>query len=253
MRVKVLQNSDQLGKEAAVFAANILRKVIQERGKARLVLSTGASQFDTLKYLVKQDVDWSRVEMFHLDEYVGLLETHPASFRKYLKERFINLINLQRAVLVNGEDDVAATIRFLTREIRQEPLDLALVGIGENGHIAFNDPPADFETKEAYIVVNLDENCKKQQVREGWFPTANDVPKQAISMTVYQIMQSKIIVSCVPNKVKAKAVKMTLENGVTNIIPATILKNHQDVTLFLDKESVSLVNDKLINSFSSHQ
>lgn len=253
MRVVVLNNSDELGRKAATFSANILKKVIKERGKARLLLSTGASQFDTLKYLVKQDIDWNKVEMFHLDEYVGLPETHPASFRKYLKERFVNLINLQSAVLVNGEGNVAKTIQFLTAEIRKEPIDLALVGIGENGHIAFNDPPADFNTKDAYIIVNLDENCKKQQVREGWFPSVNEVPKQAISITVHQIMQSKVIVSCVPNKVKANAVKMTLENGVTNIIPATMLKNHQDVTLFLDEESVSLVDDKLINSFLPRQ
>jgi glucosamine-6-phosphate deaminase len=249
MKVMVLKNPDELGREAAIFSANILNKAITEKGKARLILSTGASQFDTLKYLVKQNVDWNKVEMFHLDEYVGLPETHPASFRKYLKERFTNLTHPRKAFFVDGERDPVNNIQFLTEEIRKEPIDLALIGIGENGHLAFNDPPADFKTKEAFIIVNLDENCKKQQVREGWFPTVNDVPKQAISMTVYQIMQSQVIVSCVPYKVKANAVKMTLEKEMTNLVPATILKNHHDVVLFLEEESASLVDRDVLNKY----
>jgi glucosamine-6-phosphate deaminase len=164
-----------------------------------LVLSTGASQFETLDALVKSEVDWSKVEMFHLDEYVNLPESHVASFRKYLKERFINKIPLGKVHLISGEENIQNMSQKLSVEIRKEPIDLALIGIGENAHIAFNDPPADFETKEAYIVVNLDENCKKQQVREGWLATVEDVPKQAISMTVHQILQSKVIISCVPH------------------------------------------------------
>ncbi len=249
MKVAVFKNPDELGREAALFSTRVLKQAIAENGKARLLLSTGASQFDTVKHLVHQDVDWSKVEMFHLDEYVNLPETHAASFRKYLKERFASKVNLKKAVFVNGEGDLAENIRSLTKQIREAPIDLALIGIGENGHIAFNDPPADFETKEAYIVVNLDDKCKAQQVGEGWFPTINDVPKQAISMTVYQIMQSKTILSCVPYPVKANAIKDTLEKDVTNMIPATILKNHPDVNIFVDQDSASLVSLDILKNY----
>lgn len=249
MKVRVFTNSDELGKEAARFSASVLNKAVTSKGKARLILSTGASQFDTLKYLVEMDVDWKRVEMFHLDEYVALSETHPASFRRYLKERFVGLVHPGKVFLVNGEGDVEKNIAELTRAIREEPIDLGLIGIGENGHIAFNDPPADFETKEAFKVVELDEKCKNQQVREGWFPTIADVPTRAISMTVSQIMQSKVIVSAVPYEVKAKAVKLTLENEVSNMIPATILKEHPDATVFIDEKSASLTSKELLVKF----
>ena len=249
MKIRVLKNPEELGKEAAKYCADILNRVIAEKGKARLVLSTGASQFDTLKALIREDIDWSKVEMFHLDEYVNLPETHPASFIKYLKERFVNQVRLKKAYFVCSEEDPDENIRYLTEEIRKEPIDLALVGIGENTHIAFNDPPADFDTKEAYIIVNLDDQCKKQQVGEGWFATVNDVPSQAISMTVYQIMQSKAIVSCVPYKVKANAIKLMLENDVTNMIPAAKLKEHKDITVFLDDDSASLADKELLKEY----
>jgi glucosamine-6-phosphate deaminase len=250
MKVKVFKNSEELGKAAASYSAEILNKAIKEKGEARLVLSTGASQFDTLKALIEMDVDWSKVEMFHLDEYIGLSESHPASFRKYLKERFTSKVPLKKAHFVDGEGNVQECIKLLTNEIRKAPVDLALIGIGENTHIAFNDPPADFDTKEAYIIVNLDDACKRQQVREGWFPTVNDVPSQAISMSVYQIMQSKVIVSCVPYEAKAKAVKLVLENDVTNTIPATMLKKHPNWTLFLDSDSAALVDRDVLNSLT---
>ena len=250
MKVKVFKNSEELGKAAASYSAEILNKAIKEKGEARLVLSTGASQFDTLKALIEEDVDWSKVEMFHLDEYIGLSESHPASFRKYLKERFTSKVPLKKAHFVDGEGNVQERIKLLTNEIRKAPVDLALIGIGENTHIAFNDPPADFDTKEAYIIVNLDDACKRQQVGEGWFPTVNDVPGQAISMSVYQIMQSKVIVSCVPYKAKAKAVKLVLENDVTNTIPATMLKRHPNWTLFLDSDSAALVDRDVLNSLT---
>jgi len=171
-----------------------------------------------------------------------LRESQKNWFRKYLRERFTGLVNLKSVNFVNGEGDIRKNITELTRELRKEPIDLGLIGIGENGHIAFNDPPADFDTRDAYIVVNLDEDCKKQQVGEGWFPTVVDVPKQAISMSVYQIMQCNVIVSCVPHKVKAKAVKLTMDNDLTNMIPATMLKTHKDFHLFLDNNSSSLLS-----------
>ena len=252
MELKILSNPEVLGKEAAKYSAEVLNKVIATKGKARLVLSTGASQFDTLKALVKMDVNWEKVEMFHLDEYVNLPVTHPASFRKYLNERFLSYVKLKKVFFVNGEGDIAQNIKMLTDEIRKEPIDLALIGIGENGHIAFNDPPADTDTKEAFFVVNLDENCKKQQVGEGWFSSIEEVPKQAITMTVYQIMQSKVIISCVPYKVKANAIKLTLENGETNLIPATILKSHPHFYIYVDKDSASLVDQKVLEQYLVH-
>ena len=248
MKIRVCKNPEALGQAAARKCAEILNKCISEKGYARVIIATGSSQFETQAALVKHDIDWSKIEMFHLDEYVGLPETHPASFRKYLKERFISKVNLKAYHLVNGDGDVLEHIKELTKELRKDDIDLTLMGIGENGHIAFNDPPADFDTKEAFIVVDLDEACKKQQVGEGWFGSVDEVPKQAISMTVHQIMQSKEIVVCVPHKVKAAAVKNTLENKVTNMIPATMLKMHGDVTLYLDENSASLIDkDKYID------
>ena len=243
MKIKINNTPKELGEEAAQFVSKLINKAIFEKGCARIALSTGASQLDTLEALIKTDVDWSRVEMFHLDEYVGLPETHKASFRKYLKEKFISKVNLKAAYLVENNADCIAP---LTLEIKKAPIDVGLIGIGENAHIAFNDPPADFQTKESYIVVNLNDSCKRQQVGEGWFATLDDVPAQAISMTVYQIMQCKSIVSCVPYAVKAKAVSETLENGLTNAIPATMLKEHHDFTLFLDKDSAAELDRKSI-------
>lgn len=185
--------------------------------------------------------------MFHLDEYIGLSETHPASFRKYLKERFVNLVPLKAAHYVLGEGDLEKHISDLTHEIRKAPIDLGIVGIGENAHIAFNDPPANFETTEAFIIVNLDNKCKQQQVGEGWFPSVDEMPRQAITMTPFQIMQSKTIISCVPHKAKAQAVKDTLENDLTNTIPATMLKGHSDYNLFIDEASASLLDNDVLN------
>ncbi|MBE6541803.1 MAG: glucosamine-6-phosphate deaminase [Ruminococcaceae bacterium] len=243
MQIIVSKDSKALGINAAKAVAAMINEAIAEKGEARIVLSTGASQLTTLEPLIEMDVDWSKVVMFHLDEYVDLPETHIASFRKYLKERFIQKIPLKAAYLVDGTREGIAA---LTENLRSAPIDVGLIGIGENAHIAFNDPPADFDTKEAYIVVDLNETCKKQQVGEGWFATIDDVPKQAVSMTVYQILQCKKIVSCVPYAVKADAVQKTLENDKTNLIPATIMKGHADFTLFVDEDSFSKVDESKI-------
>ncbi|MBQ7398938.1 MAG: 6-phosphogluconolactonase [Clostridia bacterium] len=239
MEIRICKNSEELGISAAKYTAQVLKDAIAEKGSARIVLSTGASQFDTLKALVKEEgIKWECVEMFHLDEYVDLPETHVASFRKYLKERFVAKVGtLKAAHFVDGTKECIAK---LTEEIRKEPIDIGLIGIGENAHIAFNDPPADFDTKQAYIIVNLNERCKQQQMGEGWFATIDDVPKQAVSMTAYQIMQCKKIVSCVPYKVKAEAVEKTVKTKeVTNLIPSTLLKTHPDFILYVDEDSAS--------------
>lgn len=239
MNLHMTLTAEQLGIAAAHKASEIINSCIQKQGKARIILSTGASQFTFLEALKEIYVDWSKVEMFHLDEYVGLPESHPASFRKYLKERFLSYAPAAKAYLVNGEGDVAAHIAELTSEINKAPIDLALIGIGENAHIAFNDPPADLDTTASYMVVNLDDACKMQQVGEGWFESLDAVPNQAITMTISKILSSTTIISCVPHQVKARAIQATLEQEVTNLIPASILKTHGDWYLYLDQHSAS--------------
>lgn len=236
MEIRICKNPAELGKSAAKETAAILRQCIAEKGEARIALSTGASQFDTIKELVKQDVDWSKVEMFHLDEYVDLPITHKASFRKYLKERFTDLVpDLKAAHFVDG---TVEGIAKLTEEITKSSIDVGLIGIGENAHIAFNDPPADFDTTESYIVVELDEACRKQQMGEGWFEKFEDVPTHAVSMTVSQIMRCERIISCVPYAVKASAVEKTLHTKETTpLVPATKLKEHPNFILYLDEDS----------------
>lgn len=239
MEIRICESSKELGRSAAEYVARVITDAIKKKGSARIVLSTGASQFDTLEALVAiEGIEWDKVEMFHLDEYVDLPVTHVASFRRYLKERFVDKVGKLRAVhFVDGTEEGIAEI---TQEIRRAPIDIGLIGIGENAHIAFNDPPADFDTEEAYIIVNLNERCKRQQMGEGWFASVDDVPKQAVSMTAYQIMQCERIVSCVPHKVKAEAIKNTLTaKGVTSEIPATLLKTHKDFVLYVDMNSAS--------------
>jgi glucosamine-6-phosphate deaminase len=239
MNINICENAAELGLRAARLAAEKLNEAIAGRGEARLVVSTGSSQFETLSALLNEKVAWEKVEIFHLDEYIGLPVTHPASFRKYLYERFINNIKVKSFHSVDVEGSIEQKIKKLTEDIRRKPVDLGLIGIGVNGHIAFNDPPADFDTREAYIVVNLDNECRMQQVNEGWFKTLGEVPVQAVSMTPWQIMQCKTIISCVPHKVKATAVRNTLLNRKTEVVPATLLKQHPDYHLYIDKNSSS--------------
>ena len=241
MKISVSDTPEQLGKTAAEEAARVINAAIAAKGTARILLSTGASQFQMFENLIQQPVDWTKVEMFHLDEYVGLPITHIASFRKYLTERFVEKVPLKAAYFVSGEGDVKANIAKLTEELRSAPIDLGVIGIGENGHIAFNDPPADFDNDEAYIVVNLDDACKRQQVGEGWFATIDDVPKQAITMTPKQIMKSERIISIVPHKVKADAVRNTVYGELSPMVPATLLKQKADWILYLDKASAELL------------
>lgn len=243
MNIFICKSSKQLGEAAAAEAAMCIQEAIEAHGKARIILSTGASQLTMLDALVRQSIDWARVEMFHLDEYVGLPETHKASFRKYLRERFVEVVHPGRAHLVDGTPEGIAA---LTEALRAGPVDLGLIGVGENAHIAFNDPPADFDTNEAYIIVALDDRCKAQQVREGWFTSLEEVPSHAVSMTVRQILKCRRIISCVPFSVKADAVRDMLCEPVTNLIPATILKEHFCLSLYVDEDSFAKVNPSAI-------
>jgi len=237
--ITIAETAQELGLRAAAKIADLLNQAIEARGEARIILSTGASQFETMEALTQQAVDWSKVEMFHLDEYVELGESHIASFRKYLKERFVSKVNLKAAHFVNGEGDVQKNIAALSAELRRKVVDVGVIGIGENAHIAFNDPPADFETDLAYKVVELDERCKQQQVGEGWFKSLKDVPRQAVTMSPRQIMACRHVVSSVPHAVKAEAVYNTITRPVDPMVPATLLKTHPDWNLFIDHESAS--------------
>lgn len=241
MRLTICETADELGLAAAKECRDIIQEAIERQGEARIVLSTGASQFEFLSHFVKQEIEWDKVEMFHLDEYVGLPESHPASFRKYLKERFLHYVPVRKAWLISGEGDLEQTMDRLNEAIGEKPVDLGLIGIGENAHIAFNDPPADFDAEEPYRIVTLDDACKRQQVREGWFPSVDDVPKQAISMSVKQILRCRHIVSVVPRSSKADAVYNTFTSPVDPKVPASILKTHRNWRLYLDKESAAKV------------
>jgi glucosamine-6-phosphate deaminase len=249
VQVNVLPGKLDVGEAAARHAAKSLQRILAKSDTARIIAATGASQLDFLQFLTSTPViDWQRVEMFHLDEYIGLPVTHPASFRKYLTERFIQKTGIRRYHLLDGEQNPADVVRTVGRDLASAPIDLAFVGIGENGHLAFNDPPADFETDEPYLIVDLDEVCKLQQVREGWFEGIANVPSQAISMSVKQILKSLEIIAIVPGAQKAKAVKACLEGDINPMAPASILRTHTNTTTYLDTESASLLTGATIRS-----
>ncbi|WP_257667456.1 glucosamine-6-phosphate deaminase [Parapedobacter tibetensis] len=245
MKISIFENSESLGEAAGKATANAIRDAIFKKGYANIILATGTSQFETIRQLIREPgIDWGKVSMFHLDEYIGLPESHPASFRKYLKERFIRKVApLKAAYLINGETDPMQECKRLGELIRQHPIDLALVGIGENGHLAFNDPPADFDTNEAYIIANLDLKCREQQMNEGWFTTLHEVPARAISMSIKQILQSDRIICSVPDQRKARAVKNSLEGPINAETPASMLQQHADCVFYLDTNSASLMEN----------
>jgi len=242
MDVRIYADRQTLGRTAAAHAADALKRCIHANGGARIIAATGASQIDFLEALtVIASIEWPRVEMFHLDEYVGLPITHPASFRRYLLDRLIDKVPVGRHHLLDGEGDPEQVARQIGDTLAACPVDLAFVGIGENGHLAFNDPPADFTTERPYLIVTLDEACRRQQVGEGWFASVDDVPARAVSMSVRQILKSKEIIAVVPDARKANAVKACVEGPVSPMAPASILQTHQNTTLYLDRDSAALL------------
>lgn len=241
MNLIISETTKELGIRSAQHATRIVKEAIEKQGYARILLSTGASQFPFFEEFVKADIDWSKVEMFHLDEYVGIDEDHPASFKRYLLDRFVNKVNPGLVHLIEGKRDPDEQIKELTDLLDEKPVDLGLIGIGENAHIAFNDPPADFEDKRAYKVVTLDQRCLMQQVGEGWFKSIDETYKQAISMTCSRIMTCKTIISVVPYAVKAEAVYKTLNTELSPEVPATLLKTHPDFTLYCDSDSAAMI------------
>jgi len=243
LKVEVFDNKLSLAKAAAARACDLIREAIRDYGRARIIVATGTSQLDFLNALTNtQQVDWPRVELFHLDEYIGLPITHPASFRKFLTERLIAKTGITKCHLIDGEADPCEVIRRVGAALISAPVDVAFVGIGENGHLAFNDPPADFETDDPYLVVSLDEACRRQQVGEGWFASLSEVPRQAISMSIRQIMKAKEILAIVPESRKAAAVKACVDGEITPMAPASILRRHPNATIHLDKDSAALLN-----------
>ena len=242
-KIEILPDKYSLGEAAADHAARSLRRMLSDQGGARLVAATGASQFEFLDALTSApNIDWSRVELFHLDEYVGLASTHPASFRKYLFERLIHKTGITQYHLLDGDGDPDGAVTRIGAELQSKPVDILFAGIGENGHLAFNDPPADFQVADPYLIVDLDEACRQQQVNEGWFSKLPDVPKKAISMSVQQILRSKEIIVVVPDTRKARAVKECLEGEISPMMPASILRNHPNATIYLDADSAALLS-----------
>ncbi|HEY1213117.1 MAG TPA: glucosamine-6-phosphate deaminase [Bryobacteraceae bacterium] len=242
MKITIVENRSTLGAAAAEHAAAVLRNAIQEQGSARIIAASAASQLEFLDALVqKPGIDWSRIELFHLDEYIGLPMTHPASFCRFLQDRLISRTGIERYHFLNGLDNTADVIRRASEAIRSQPIDVAFIGIGENGHIAFNDPPADFDTEEPYIVVTLDDACRQQQVAEGWFSSLDEVPTRAVSMSVRQILKSKEILAMVPGERKASAVKACFTGKISPMTPASILRTHQNATVYLDQQSAALL------------
>jgi glucosamine-6-phosphate deaminase len=241
LKVKIYQESEEIATVAAEFVAARLDVAIKERGAANLILGTGASQLAFIKYLQKQKIEWKKITVFHLDEYKGMPETHPASFRKYLKERILEKVQPKQVYYLNGDvPDVDAEALRYENLLKQHPVDVACIGIGENGHIAFNDPPvADFDDPKLVKVVELDEGCRKQQLGEGWFPTLEDVPTHALSLTIPAIMRCKTISCLVPDQRKSQAVYNALNLEITTECPATILRKHPDAVLYLDANSSS--------------
>ena len=249
MEIRIFETKLELGKAAARDAAKIIKEAIDKRGGAYVIAATGAAQFEFLDALAQEEIDWTKVVFFHLDEYVGLSGSHPASFRRYLKERVVSRVHPKTFHFLDGEaDDVHEECRRVGNLIAQQTIDVAFVGIGENGHLAFNDPPADFDIEEPYIVVNLDDVCRQQQVGEGWFKSIAEVPAQAISMSIKQLLKSQHILCIVPDQRKAEAVRAAVKGEVSPMQPASILQQHEHVTLYLDGHSSSLLKQNKDNN-----
>lgn len=250
MEIRIMQNAHEAGQLAGKKAAELLTEAVLSNGEARFMAATGQSQLPFYEGLLSQNIPWNKIEIFHLDEYCGLPETHPASFQKYIKERFIAHISPKAVYYINGAADIDSQLRFLNKKAVEKPIDVGMIGFGENAHIAFNDPPADFHTPTAYHIVNLDSKCKQQQVGEGWFAHIDEVPKQAVSASVPFIQSFKNIVSLIPYNVKAPAVKSVLEASSTmSEIPGTALLKHPSWFIYLDHESSSLLNLANIKSW----
>jgi glucosamine-6-phosphate deaminase len=252
VKLRVFPDKGKLASAAAAHASDAIRNAIREHGAARIIAATGAAQFEFLESLVEsENIPWEKVEMFHLDEYIGIPIAHPASFRKFLLDRLINKVGMKRYHLLDGEGNPAEVIADVSSEIRKAPINVAFVGIGENGHLAFNDPPADFETDESYIVVELDEACRRQQLGEGWFKSLDEVPRRALSMTVRQVLKAREIICIVPDARKADAIEKCFQGKISPMAPASILRTHSNATIYLDTKSAALLRPETTAALSA--
>src|SRR5580700_6451051 len=247
MLLRVFKDKVLLGRAAAEQATTVIRRALAERGEARIITATGAAQFQFLEALTATpNIDWPKVEAFHLDEYIGLPATHPGSFHKFLMDNLASKTGIVNFHYLDGNAaDVAAAAGEVGRKLASAPIDIAFLGIGENGHIAFNDPPADFNTEDPYLIVNLDEACRRQQVGEAWFADISQVPERALSMSARQILKAREILAVVPDTRKAEAVKACFEGEISPMAPASIMRQHTNATVYLDTNSASLLSSGL--------
>jgi len=252
MILRVFEDKLSLARAAADQAAAAIRSAIANHGSARVIAATGASQLEFLDALTNtRRINWKQVELFHLDEYIGLPSNHPASFRKYIRERIIDTTGITNYHLLDGTADSAEVIRQVNAAISRSPIDVAFTGIGENGHLAFNDPPADFQTEAPYIIVELDAACRRQQVGEGWFASLSDVPERAISMSIRQVLKAKEILCIAPDARKAKAIQACFEGEISPMAPASILRTHPNATIYLDGQSSALLKPATLSVFAA--
>jgi glucosamine-6-phosphate deaminase len=242
MKVEVYPDRVAAGEAAAQAAANAMLKLLKERELIAVIFATGASQLDMLSALTAiPDLPWERILGFHLDEYIGISPDHPASFRRYLRERLTSKVKMKEFFEVNGSaSDPPQTIQQYAEKLRAADPQLCLLGIGENGHLAFNDPPvADFNDPLDVKIVQLDEACQNQQVAEGWFESVDKVPEEAITLTIPALMRVPRLIVSVPGSRKAEIVRRSLEEPISTQCPATILRTHPNVTVYLDVDSAA--------------
>lgn len=248
MDIKVFVNPHALAEAAAQHAAATIRAAINDRQHARIVAATGTSQFEFLDRLVAMpQIDWPSVELFHLDEYIGIASTHPASFSHYMRERILQCVPISKYHLLDGSRDPRETIAETGAELLRSPIDIAFTGLGENGHLAFNDPPADFVTETPYLVVTLAKATRRQQLNEGWFPSLADVPQSAITMSIRQILKAREILCIATGERKAAAVKKCFEGEVSQDAPASILQTHAHAAIFLDKDAARSLDQAIVS------
>ena len=245
LKVEIFIKKEDMGRASASFVVGNINQAIKEKGFANLILGTGASQYPLLEVLLKERLDWAKINLFHLDEYIGLSNQHSASFRRFLKERVADKVNPKNVYYLQGDaDDIDAEIKRYEKLLKDNPVDVACIGIGENGHIAFNDPAvADFNDPAYLKVVEMDEACRKQQVGEGWFPTIEHVPGKAVTLTITAIMDCKVLCCTVPDERKSEAVYHALYGGINTSCPASILRKHDNAVLFLDRFAATKIID----------
>ena len=242
MTVKIFQSNPALGLGAAEDFGKLISSILTKQGHASVIFASANSQLTFFSSLLQRKIEWSKISIFHMDEYLGMTDQHPASFSRFIREKLVNFIQPAAFYPLRGDTpDADVELRRYADLMQKYPPDLSVLGVGENGHLAFNDPPADFNTTKIIHTVTLDLACRKQQVGEGHFKTLDDVPKQALSLTVPALLAPKHVLAIVPERRKAEAVRAALKGPVTPQCPASILRTRSNATIYLDRESASLL------------